>query len=66
MLRDKIQVEIGESCSLSWYVDMTVIVELDSLGLISRVFSPSDGFNSKVFLDRETNSCSASGDTLLL
>lgn len=37
MLRDKSQVEMGEGCPFSWYVGVTLMVEHDSLGLISHV-----------------------------
>lgn len=32
MLQDKIQVKMGEGCSLSCYVNMTLIVDRDSRG----------------------------------
>lgn len=66
-LQDEIQVELGEGCSQSCHVDMTWIVEHESVGSFRVcLVKPSDTFHSKVVLDRGTDSCSASGDTLVL
>lgn len=50
MLQDEIQVELGEGCSRSCYVDMTWIVEHDSVGSFLVCLVLQTGFVQKLSL----------------